>query len=174
MLRATRRILVVALLLGAWMDVAEAQSGGTLGSVLAGVQGTDPEPHLFAGVGGGYLVNARLGGEGVALLGGGGYRSILVGGGPSAVVLDAPRAQVRLWGGPAWYRESLAPSDAAAESSRAVRGTGAVMAGLTARAPMGRVALTGGLLFWTGRFEETGFERSEAVHGFRVTLGVSR
>jgi hypothetical protein len=175
MLRATGRILVVALLLAAWTETSEAQSGGPLISVLAGVQGTDPEIHAFAGVGGGYLVRPRVGGEGVALLGtGGGYRSGLVGGGPSFVVVDEPRAQLRLWGGPAWYRESLAPSEAVADPSRAVRATGAAMAGLTVRAPVGRVALTGGLLYWTGRLEEAGFQRSETVHGFRLTVGVAR
>jgi hypothetical protein len=185
MLRAIGRILVVALLLAAWTEAAMAQSGEapsgeappsrTLLSVLAGVQGTDPEIHAFAGVGGGYLVRPRVGGEGVALLGAGrGYRSGLIGGGPSLVVLDEPRVQLRLWGGPAWYSESLAPSEIAGDATRAGRATGAAMAGLTARAPVGRVALTGGLLYWTGRFEEAGFQQGEVFHGFRLTLGIAR
>jgi hypothetical protein len=190
MLRATGWTLVVALLLAAWTEAAAAQSDGpptaaaqsgeapsprTLLSVLAGVQGTNPEIHAFAGVGGGYLVRPRAGAEGVALLGAGrGYRSGLIGGGPSLVVLDEPRVQLRLWGGPAWYRESLAPSEIAGDATRAGRATGAAMAGLTVRAPVGRVALTGGLLYWTGRFEEAGFQRSENFHGFRLTVGVAR
>ncbi|CAN5801071.1 hypothetical protein BH23GEM11_BH23GEM11_04550 [soil metagenome] len=175
MLRVTGRILVFALLLATWTEAAAGQSGGPLVSVLAGLQGTNPEPHVFVGLGGGYLVNSRFGAEGVALAGAGrGYRSGLVGGGPSAVVVDAPRAQVRIWGGPAWYRESLAPSDAAADPARAVRATAAAMAGVTARAPVGRIALTGGIVYWAGRLDEAGFERSETVHGFRVTLGVAR
>lgn len=175
MIRVAGRILFAAFLLTAWMEPAQAQSGSALISVLAGVQGTDPEPHGFLGVGGGYLVIPRLGGEGVALVGaGGGYRSGLVGVGPTAVLFHAPRAQVRLWGGPAWYWESLASPEAAADPSRAVRATAAAMVGLMIRAPTRRVDLTGGLLYWAGRADEAGFETSETLHGFRLTLGIAR
>ncbi len=143
---------------------------GPFGSVLAGIDGTDPGVHAFGGVGGGVMLH-RLGGiEGVGLAGGGAsYTSLLVAAGPSLRLVADPRGELRLWGGGGWYREALSGGVDAAPRSMA---SGVV--GLSGRTPVGRVHLAAGVIHWRGRADGDGFVRSPVASGWRLMVGVGR
>lgn len=176
LLRAFLVGVATSVLLGCPPGPALAQSGSetstTLGSpqgpilsLLAGVQGTDPSIHAFGGVGIGYMASERWGAEGVGLVGSGtSFESAMAGGGPSFRALRHPNGEIRLWAGPAWYRESWPQAEP--------RSVLAGVAGAFFRVPLPRAAFTGGLLYWRGSLDEEDFRTAVTVDGFRFMLGL--
>jgi hypothetical protein len=168
-------LLLAAVSLGV-PDRASAQAGSgaapaVLVSVLGGVQGTDPSPHLFGGLNASATFLGATGFEVLALVGSGrSYSSALVATGPAFRIVDGPGLGVRAWGGLALYGESLTDPGIDA-NDRTVVGFGG---GVMFRVPVWRGALTGGIVHWRGSYDDAGFARSASMSGTRLVVGVGR
>lgn len=176
---------------------AQAPTGGEGGlsgfpvhfSVLGGVDGVSPEPHLFGGVGAAWVHGPGTGAEGLGAQGiflvgtGADYGSLLGGVGPSLRIRGAAGSRdLRLWAGPGWYRES-SPMDGSRDGVDPLAGEGASdarraapvgMGGVQGRFPLGAVALDVGVVTWVGRVKEEGFRTPVLFRGVRLVVGVSR
>jgi hypothetical protein len=143
---------------------------GPFGSVLAGIDGTDPSVHAFGGVGGGYLLHRWGGIEGIGLAGGGAsYTSVLLAVGPSLRVVASPRGELRAWGGAGWYREALS-GGVDADPRSLVAGVG----GISGRVPLGPLHVAAGVVHWRGRLDADGFVARPVAGGWRFMVGVGR
>jgi hypothetical protein len=169
--------LALALVLGGPAALAaQAPMGdtGPFGDVVGGIHGTDPGIHAFGGVGGGVFLRPRVGIEGMALGGAGGsYSSVFLGAGPSVRLVSRPGGELRAWGGPAWYRESLS-GPVGGSVSPDPRSMLAGALGLVGRIPAGPVHLSAGVLAWHGSVSADGFAASASTTGVRFLVGVGR
>ncbi len=165
---------VVGVLLGAPGHAegqAPVESPAVLVSLLGGIQGTDPEPHLFGGVNVGARFLGATGFEFLALGGSGrAYNSVLVATGPAFRIADGPGLGVRAWAGLAVYGESLRDPGIDA-NDRSMVGVGG---GVMFRFPVWKGALAGGLVHWRGSYDDTGFPQGASASGTRLMMGVGR